>query len=87
MLHWAYPSPYLNGISIGSAVYAQLTAEGSYILQWAATSPIKIAHSHGVRSTAMRPNNRPTSETMFLFQRLSLYVALHKVNVVAFVSI
>ena len=32
-----------NGISIDSAVYAQLTAESSYTLQWAAPSRLKIA--------------------------------------------
>jgi len=37
----------LNGISIGSAVFAQLTAERPYTLQRAALSPLKIASSHG----------------------------------------
>jgi len=32
-----------NGISIGSAVFAQLTAESPYSLQWAAPFPVKIA--------------------------------------------
>jgi len=36
-----------NSISIGSAVFAQLTAECPHSLQWAALSPIKIAPSHG----------------------------------------
>jgi len=36
-----------NGISIGSAVFAQLTAERSHTLQWAALSPLKIALSPG----------------------------------------
>jgi len=31
-----------NGISISSAVFAQLTAEGPYTLQWAAPSPSKL---------------------------------------------
>jgi len=35
-------APKPNGISIGSAVFAQLTAESPYTLQGA-----KIAHSHG----------------------------------------
>jgi len=43
-----------NGISIGSAVFAEMTAECPYTLQWAATSPIKIAFSHGVSG---RPSN------------------------------
>jgi len=34
-----------NGISIGSAVFAQLTADRPYNLQWAAL-PLKIAPSH-----------------------------------------
>ena len=37
----------LNGISIGSAVFAQLAAEGRYTLQRAASVPLKIASSHG----------------------------------------
>ena len=36
-----------NGILIGSAIFAQLTAEGPYTLQWAAHFPLKIAHVHG----------------------------------------
>jgi len=36
-----------NEISIGSAIFAQLTAESSYTLQWAASFPIKIAPLHG----------------------------------------
>ena len=38
-----------NGISIGSAVFAQLTAASPYTLQWAAPFPLKIAHVHGGR--------------------------------------
>jgi len=40
-------SQYANGISIGSAVFAQMTAECSYTLQWEAPFPIKIATYHG----------------------------------------
>ena len=36
-----------NGMSIGSAVFAQMTAECPYTLQWGAPSPLKIAPSHG----------------------------------------
>jgi len=36
-----------NSISISSAVFAQLTAEVLYTLQWAAHSPLKIAILHG----------------------------------------
>jgi len=36
-----------NSISIGSAVFAQLTAERPYTLHWAAPSPLKIATSYG----------------------------------------
>jgi len=35
-----------NGISIGSAVFAQMTAECPYTLQWDAPFPLKIALSH-----------------------------------------
>ena len=40
-----------NGISIGSAIFAQLIAECPYTLQLAASSPLKIAPSHGGIST------------------------------------
>jgi len=37
-----------NGISIGSAVFAQMIAQYPYTLQWdAPPPPLKIAHSHG----------------------------------------
>jgi len=38
-----------NGISIGSAVFAQMTAECPYTLQWFAHFPVKIAPPHGER--------------------------------------
>jgi len=36
-----------NIISIGSAVFAQMTTECRYTLQWDAPLPLKIARSHG----------------------------------------
>jgi len=36
-----------NDISIGSAIFAQMTAECPYTLQWDAPFPLKIASSHG----------------------------------------
>jgi len=45
MLSWPYPS--LNGISIGSAVFTQLTAEGPYTyFTMGSPSPLKFATSH-----------------------------------------
>jgi len=41
-----YTNHKLNDISIGSAVYAQLSAE-LYTLQWASASRLKIAATHG----------------------------------------
>jgi len=41
MVNWA------NGISTDSAIFAQLTAESRYTLQWTAPFPLKIAPSHG----------------------------------------
>jgi len=35
-----------NGTSIGSVVFAQMTAECLYTLQWFACFPLKIAPSH-----------------------------------------
>ena len=32
-----------NGISIGSAIFSQLTTESTHTLQWAAISPLKWA--------------------------------------------
>jgi len=44
----ASPQPKVpNGISIGSAVFEQETAECPYTLQWDAPLPLKIAPSHG----------------------------------------
>ena len=36
-----------NDILIGSAVFAHMTAECPYTLQWDVPSPLKIAASHG----------------------------------------
>jgi len=49
MVPWTRPSPQPNGISIGSAIFAKLTAEGHYTLQYAAPSPLKLppSNSHG----------------------------------------
>jgi len=53
------PRTYIqNCISIGSAVFAQLTAECPYTLQWAASSPLKTAPLHW--------GSGPLSKTWFL---------------------
>ena len=39
-------SAHANGTSIGSAVFAQTTAECLYCLEWLACFPLKIAPSH-----------------------------------------
>ena len=39
--------PQPNCISIGSAVFAQMTAECPYTLQWDAPFPLKLAAFHG----------------------------------------
>jgi len=39
--------PTTRGISLGSAVFAQMTAECPYTLQWDAPFPLKIAPSRG----------------------------------------
>jgi len=61
MLPWAHPT-YVqipNGVSIGSAVFAQFTAESHYTLQQAAPRyPIKIAPSYGA--------SEPPCNTWFL---------------------
>ena len=47
VLPLAHPSPQpKNGKSVGSVIFAQLTAESPYTLQLAPLSP-KVAHSHG----------------------------------------
>jgi len=48
-----------NGISIGSAVFAQMTAGCPYTLQWDAPSPLKIASSHGGSVTWAQPSPQP----------------------------
>ena len=40
------PAHIPNGTPIGSAVFAQMTAECPYTLQWFACFPLKIAPSH-----------------------------------------
>ena len=60
-----------NGILIGSAVFAQLTAECPYSLQWDAPFPLKIASSHGGIRTPIimlpwgRPNGISIGSTVF----------------------
>jgi len=44
---WPIQAHNPNGISIGSSVFAQMTAECLYTLQWDALFPLKIAASHG----------------------------------------
>jgi len=44
----AHPNPQPNGKSIDSAVFAQMTAECPYTLQWDAPSPLKIAYFRGI---------------------------------------
>jgi len=47
MIPWPTRVHSPNGISIGSDVFAQMTVECPYTLQWDAIRP-KIAPSHGV---------------------------------------
>jgi len=47
MLPWLTLVHIQNDVLIGSAIFAQLTAESRYALQRAAPFPLKIAHSHG----------------------------------------
>ena len=49
MIRWVHPfqTHNPNGIWIGSAVFAQMTAERPYSLQWDAPSSLKIATSNG----------------------------------------
>jgi len=42
---WAHKNP--NGISISSAIFAQITTECPYTLQWDAHWPFKITPTHG----------------------------------------
>jgi len=62
MLPWPTRVHTLNGISIGSAVIAQITADSPHTLQRAAPFRLKIALSHG------RPG--PLSNTSFLVPTL-----------------
>ena len=55
---WATPVHIPNGISIDSAVFAQLTTEGPYTLQWAAHFSLKISLAH--------EGSEPPSNTCFL---------------------
>jgi len=58
VLPWTYPAHAPNGASIGLGVFAQLTAEIPYTIEWAAPFPLKIAVVHG--------GSRPPSNKCFL---------------------
>jgi len=47
MMPWAHASQQPNGNSIGTAVFAQMTAECPYTWQLFASFPVKIAPPHG----------------------------------------
>jgi len=47
MIPWARPSHNPSSISIGSVVFAQMTAPCPYALQRGASFPLQIAPSHG----------------------------------------
>ena len=57
MLPWAHRTQIPNSTLIGSAVFAQLTAESVYTLKWAVPTPVKITLPHG--------GSRPLSNTWF----------------------
>jgi len=64
-----------NGKSIGSAVFAQLTAESPYTLQWALLSP-KIAPSHGDLDPHLIHGSLglPESSTQIAFRSVQLFL-------------
>ena len=66
VLSWAHRVHNPNGKSIGSAVFAQLTAESAYNLQWAPLST-KIASSQGGSGTHLTHDSlgpcEPTTQT------------------------
>ena len=68
-----------NGISIGSAVFAQMTAECPYTLQWDAPSPLKIEHFHGGSGPhlIMVPWAHPSPQTKRHLDRLSRFCRAH----------
>jgi len=68
-----------NGISVGLAVFAQLTAEGPCTLQWAAPFPSKISDRMGNLNPhliygSMGP---PESTTQTTFDRFSRFCGAH----------
>ena len=69
------PTP--NDISIGSAVFAQLSAAGPHTLQWAAHFPLRLAHySHrGIRTPAqyMAPWAHPSPQPKRHLDRFSCF--------------
>ena len=66
-----------NGISIGSAVFAQITSEGPYTLQWTAASPLKLSFMHG--GSGLPANTWFTGHTWFTAQMesRSIQLSLH----------
>jgi len=62
VLPWAYSNP--NDKSIGSAVFAQLTAENPYNLQWAPFAqkcpfPLEDLDPHLIRDSYASPSPQP----------------------------
>ena len=75
VLPLAHPSPKTNGKSIGSAVFAQFTAESPYTLQWDALPPSKLPspmgdlHPHLIHGS-LGPPESLTKQHLDRFSRL-----------------
>jgi len=65
-----------NGISIGSAVFAQMTEECPYTLQWE-PFPLRIAPSHGGMWTPSNTWFHPNSQPKQHLDRFSRFCRAH----------
>ena len=75
MLPWAHPN--LKGISVDSAVFAQLTAECRYILQRAAPFPLKIANSYVDLDPHLIHGSHPNPQPKRHLDRFSRFCTAH----------
>jgi len=73
---------HILNISIGSAVFAQLTAEGPYTVQWVDPSLLKISHSHEVSGPHLTyfPWTHPNAHPRRHFDRFSRFAGLTSVT-------
>jgi len=79
MIPWAHPSHNADGISIGSAVFTQLTAECPYTFQQATIPPSKLSIPMGDLDPSLIHGSwaHPSSQPKMHLHRFSRYCRAH----------